>query len=75
MATITIRNVTPKVVRALKQQAERNHRSMEQEAREILARQVGDRASAIDQIVRSWGVQKKAPSVREIDAWIREGRP
>jgi plasmid stability protein len=75
MATITIRNVTPRVVRALKQQAERNHRSMEQEAREILAGQVGDRASAIDQIVRSWSVQKKAPSARDVDSWIREGRP
>jgi plasmid stability protein len=75
MATITIRNVTPRVVRALKQQAERNHRSMEQEAREILAGQVGDRASAIDQIVRSWSTQKKAPSAREVDSWIREGRP
>jgi plasmid stability protein len=75
MATITIRNVTPKVVRALKQQAERNHRSMEQEAREILAGQVGDRSSAIEQIVRSWTVQKNAPSARDVDAWIREGRP
>jgi plasmid stability protein len=75
MPTITIRNVATRVVRALKQQAERNHRSMEQEAREILAAQVGDRSSAIDQIVRSWSVQKKAPSAREVDAWIREGRP
>jgi plasmid stability protein len=36
MATLTIRNVPTKVVRALKAQAERNHRSMEQEVREII---------------------------------------
>lgn len=75
MATITIRNVAAKTVRALKQQAERNHRSMEQEAREILASQIGDRASAIDQIVKSWAAQKRAPSARDVDAWIRQGRP
>ena len=50
MATLTIRNVPTKVVRALKAQAERNRRSMEQEVREIIEAQVGDRASAIAQI-------------------------
>jgi plasmid stability protein len=75
MATLTIRNIAPKIVRALKQQAERNRRSMEQEAREILAGQVADRSSAVDQIVRAWAAQKKAPSAHEVDAWIREGRP
>ncbi|MEW6269286.1 MAG: hypothetical protein AB1689_08335 [Thermodesulfobacteriota bacterium] len=48
---------------------------MEQEAREIIEAQVGDRASAIAQIERAWASQKRAPSADEIEAWIREGRP
>jgi plasmid stability protein len=75
MATLTIRNVAPKVVRALKLQAGRNRRSMEQEAKEIIERQVGDRTSAVDQITRAWVAQKRSPSAREVEAWIREGRP
>lgn len=75
MATLTIRNVAPKVVRALKAQAERNGRSMEQEVREIVEAQVADRTSAITQISRSWEAQKRAPSATEVEAWIREGRP
>ncbi len=75
MPTLTIRNVAPKVVRALKAQAERNHRSMEQEVREIIEGQVADRTSAISQITRSWAAQKRAPTAAELEAWIREGRP
>jgi plasmid stability protein len=74
MATLTIRNVPPKVVRALKAQAERNRRSMEQEVREIIEAQVGDRASAIAQIEKAWVSQKRSPRAEEIEAWIREGR-
>jgi len=74
MATLTIRNVPTKVVRALKAQAERNRRSMEQEVREIIEAQVGDRASAIAQIERAWVSQKRSPKPDEIEAWIREGR-
>jgi len=75
MATLTIRNLAPKVVRALKAQAARNRRSMEQEVRELIESQVADRSSAIDQIARSWAAQERAPSAKEVDAWIREGRP
>ena len=74
MATLTIRNVAPKVVRALKAQAERNKRSMEQEVREIIESQVADRTSAVDQITRSWAAQERAPSAEEVELWIREGR-
>jgi plasmid stability protein len=74
MATLTIRNVPAKVVRALKARAERNRRSMEQELRELIAAQVADRASAIAQIERAWASQKRNPKAAEIDAWIREGR-
>ena len=74
MPTLTIRNVAPKVVRALKAQAERNRRSMEQEVREIIEGQVADRTSAVNQITRSWASQKRAPTAVEVEAWIREGR-
>jgi plasmid stability protein len=75
MPTLTIRNVPSKVVRALKAQAERNRRSMEQEVREIIQAQVGDRASAIAQIRRAWVSQKRSPKASEIEDWLREGRP
>jgi plasmid stability protein len=74
MATLTIRNLSVRVVASLKSLAERNHRSMEQEVREMVERQVGDRLSAIDQIGASWKNQKRAPAAREVDAWIRQGR-
>jgi plasmid stability protein len=74
MATLTIRNVPTKVVRALKAQAARNRRSMEQEVREIIEAQVGDRASAIAQIEKAWASQERSPTAAEIEAWIREGR-
>jgi plasmid stability protein len=74
MATLTIRNVPTKVVRALKVQAKRKKHSMEQEVREIIEAQVADRASAIAQIERAWTSQKRSPKASEVDAWIREGR-
>ena len=47
---------------------------MEQEVREMIEAQVGDRASAIAQIERAWASQKRGPKADEVDAWIREGR-
>ncbi len=75
MPTLTIRNVPAKVVRALKAQAKRNRRSMEQEVRELIEARVGDRASAIAQVKRAWASQKRRPTAAEVEAWIREGRP
>ena len=75
MPTLTIRNVPSKVVRALKARAERNRRSMEQEVRELIEAQVGDRASAVAQITRAWASQKRRPTAEEVEAWLREGRP
>jgi plasmid stability protein len=74
MATLTIRNLAPKVVRALKTRAVRNRRSMEQEVREIIEAQVADRTSAINQITRSWAAQKRAPAAMEVESWIGRGR-
>ncbi len=74
MATLTVRNLSPEVVRALKALARRHRRSMEQEVREILELQVGDRLSAVQQIERSWERQVRRPSAEEIDSWIAAGR-
>jgi antitoxin FitA len=43
MATITVRNLPPEVQRKLKQRAADNNRSMEAEARAILAAAVAER--------------------------------
>jgi plasmid stability protein len=74
MATLTIRNIPAKIVRALKAQAKRNRRSMEQEVREMIEARVGDRASAVAQIKRAWASQKRRPTAAEVDAWFGEGR-
>ena len=74
MAALTIRNLSPEVIKSLKLLAQRNNRSMEQEAREMIERYVGDRLSAIEQIERSWDSQSRSPSAQEIDSWIQEGR-
>ena len=74
MATLTIRNMPDKVVRSLKSLAEKNQRSMEQEIREILEEQAGDRLSALRQIEKSWERQSRRPKAKEVDSWIRAGR-
>jgi len=75
MPTLTIRNVPVKTVRALKALAKRNEHSMEQELREMLKRQVLDRASAMAQIEQFWASKERRATPEEIEAAIREGRP
>jgi plasmid stability protein len=75
MATVTVRNLSPKVVRSLKSLAKRNGRSMEQEVREIIEMYVGDKLSVMKQIEESWARQARRPTAEEVDAWIKEGRP
>jgi len=74
MPTLTIRNVPLKVTRSLKALAERNHRSMEQEIRDILEEHAGDRISALRQIEDSWQRQARRPKAKDVDSWIRAGR-
>jgi len=74
MATLTIRNVPTRVVRSLKALAKRRNTSMEQEIRDILEEQVGDRISALDQIEKSWERQSRRPKAKEVNSWIRAGR-
>jgi plasmid stability protein len=73
-ATLTIRHVPARVVRRLKQLAERQHKSMEQEVRDILAQHVADRTSVLKQIEASWKDQARRPEAGEIEAWIGSGR-
>jgi plasmid stability protein len=75
MATLTIRNVRPAVVQALKTIARRSRRSMEQEVREILEDFVAERRSVLDQIEAGWAAQSRRPTPDEIDSWIEAGRP
>jgi plasmid stability protein len=75
MATITIRNLSPKLLRSLKLLAQRHHRSMEQEVRDILEQRVGDRLSVVEQIKQSWKAQERATTADEIEEWINTGRP
>jgi plasmid stability protein len=74
LATLTIRNVPPEVVDAIKAMAKRNRRSMEQEVRELLQGFVGERRSVIEQIEASWKHQRRPTTPREIESWIKEGR-
>ncbi len=74
MATLTIRNVPPKVVKSLKALARRSRRSMEQEVRTVLEEHVGGRAALLEQIERAWTRQTRRPKATEIDEWLRVGR-
>jgi plasmid stability protein len=74
VATLTIRNVPPKVVKTLKGLARENHRSMEQEVRALLDEYAGDRLALLEQIEAGWTRQARRPSRREVDAWVDTGR-
>jgi plasmid stability protein len=74
MATLTIRDVPARVVRALKALAKRRNTSMEQEVRELLDEYVTERSSVLKQIESSWAKQTRRPSAAEIDSWIGAGR-
>ncbi len=74
MATLTVRNVPPKVVKSLKSLARRNGRSMEQEVRTVLEQHVGDRLALLDEIEQSWTRQARRPKPREVEEWIGVGR-
>jgi plasmid stability protein len=74
MPTLTIRNVPATVVRSLKALAQRRHRSMEQEVRELLETYISERRSVLDQIEAAWSRQSRRPTAGEVDAWIAAGR-
>jgi plasmid stability protein len=74
MATLTIRNVRPAVVRSLKALARKSHRSMEQQVRELLEDYVAERRSVLEQIEAGWAAQPRRPTAEQVDTWIGAGR-
>jgi plasmid stability protein len=74
VATLTIRNIPTRVVRALKTLAKQRNTSMEQEVRELLEEHVTERAAVLKKIEASWKDQSRRPSAEEIDSWINVGR-
>ena len=75
MPTITVRNVSPRVVQSLKALAKRHNRSMEQEVRELLEGYVVERRAVLDQIEAAWKRQARRPTAEEVNAWLAVGRP
>ena len=73
MATLTIRNVRPNVVKTLKERAKKNGKSMEQEVRDLLEQATIDRRAVLKEIEASWARQTRRPTAEEIDAWIEVG--
>jgi plasmid stability protein len=74
MATLTIRNVRPTVVKSLKSLARKNGHSMEQEVREVLEEHVAERGSILGRIQAAWAMQRRRPRADEVEQWIRAGR-
>jgi plasmid stability protein len=73
MASITIRNLSSDIVENLKTLAASNRRSMEQEAREILAYRLTPRHKLLDEIQAKW-TDFPPPSVQDVQKWIDSGR-
>lgn len=74
MATLTIRNVRPAVVKSLKALARRSRRSMEQQVRDLLEDYVAERRSVLEQIEAGWAAQPRRPTAEQVDNWIGAGR-
>ncbi len=74
MATLTIRNLPNEVAEALRRLAAKNGRSMEEQVRRLLAEQVQDRLSALEQIEAAVDRQSRPTTAAEIDSAIDEGR-
>lgn len=74
MATLTIRKVPAKTLKALKARARRNGRSMEAEVRRLLEEHYSTKAEILKQIRESWKTRPPGPSAEEIDRWIETGR-
>jgi plasmid stability protein len=74
MPTLTIRNVSPRLVQSLKRLAKERRNSMEQQVRELLEESVGERLSILEQIEESWRDQARRPTAQEIEDWMTTGR-
>jgi plasmid stability protein len=73
--TLTLRHVPEPVVRALRQRAQRNRRSMQKEVLSILESAALDRESLLEQLSAVRSRLGARMSLDEIHAAIDEGRP
>jgi hypothetical protein len=47
---------------------------MEQEVRDLLEEYVAERSSILEQIEAAWATQRRRPTAKQVDRWIRAGR-
>ncbi len=74
--TLTLRNVPEEVVRALRERARRNKRSVQKELLSIVTQSMIDRTSALAQIAELRRRHlRKGMTLSEIHRAIDEGRP
>ncbi|MBN2497242.1 MAG: Arc family DNA-binding protein [Deltaproteobacteria bacterium] len=73
--TLTLRNVPENVVRALRERAKRNQRSMQAELLAIVEEAAVDRRSLEEQLAACRSVMSRPMETAEIDECIVEGRP
>lgn len=73
--TLTLRDVPEGIVRALRERAKRNHRSMQKEILSILERSVIDRAALRRVLAGARAGNSRPMGLDEIHEGIDEGRP
>ncbi len=74
MATLTIRNLPDEQIEQLKLLAKRHHRSMEQEAREIIKLATADRLIMANLVEHGWEKMQHQISVDDLVAHIGDDR-
>jgi plasmid stability protein len=74
MTTLTIRNLPDDLVRRLRERAERNGHSIEQEVREILGHRLAARGELLAEMKARWPEIAPAPSAPEVNGWIESSR-
>lgn len=73
MATITVRNLPPELVKRVKESAAKYGRSMEQEIRDLIEQRYRRREDVLLEARARWEKLPR-PSAEEVDAWIETGR-
>jgi len=74
LSTITVRNLPKTLVQTLKEIAQKNHHSMEQEVRIILSNYIMDRVSAMKYIEALWEKNKRKIHLEEAEEWLAQAR-
>jgi len=74
MGSITVRNIPDSIIKSLKEIAKYRGTSMEQEARNILAYYVMDKADIITIIENSWDDILKPVKKENLDKWLKKSR-